>query len=638
MAIGLFNGICAIELDQCIDDEGNLSKDAAIIKDKMNTYTERTPGGTGLRILFKAAGFQFDGNTYNTENPKIRFEVYLPGYTDRCASVTGDVVTNGLGLEERSRELQEVFDLYLKKMPDSPIKKRSPLSLPVEDRATPLGEHRFDYMRKCDELTVRTADGDKKFSELGLENVLNGRYSHDSKGMAYLFVDCYFNECCYVTERGWHHYNGTAWRPDENAVRECAKEFTAALLEYAAKLCLTNKEFWRFVQKMQETRARENLLKDASSVAPLPVQMFDRHKHLLNCLNGTLNLLTRELRPHDPKDLITKTANVAYDPVARCRRWEQHVWEVFGGDETLVSYFQKVVAYSLTGYTNYEKCFICYGPTSRNGKTTTLSVILQLLGGEYGLNASPQSFEQKSFASGGSGASEDLARMAGARLVVVSEPEQRMVLANAMLKQLSGRNHITARRLYENSFEFLPEFKMIFDTNYLPKTSDMTLFKSGRICVIPFKQQFLGENQDKNLKDELQTPESLSGVLNWALDAIDAVVNSDFDEPPAVIAETADYERLSDKVGRFIDDTLDKNAYGEIPSENLYQLYEEWCKKNGCCAMQSSWFKESITAHGGIIKKKRPGDKTLGTNPRNLILGFSLKAGHGSIYLPPYIR
>ena len=41
---------------------------------------------------------------------------------------------------------------------------------------------------------------------------------------------------------------------------------------------------------------------------------FDRDGWLLNCLNGTLDLRSGELRPHDPADLISKLAPVAYDP------------------------------------------------------------------------------------------------------------------------------------------------------------------------------------------------------------------------------------------------------------------------------------------------------------------------------------
>ena len=43
---------------------------------------------------------------------------------------------------------------------------------------------------------------------------------------------------------------------------------------------------------------------------------------LLNVLNGTLDLRTGRLKLHDRSDYITHILPVAYDPEARCPRWE----------------------------------------------------------------------------------------------------------------------------------------------------------------------------------------------------------------------------------------------------------------------------------------------------------------------------
>jgi putative DNA primase/helicase len=58
------------------------------------------------------------------------------------------------------------------------------------------------------------------------------------------------------------------------------------------------------------------------------------------------------------------------------------------GKATVGRYLQKAVGYSLTGDTSLECLFIMYGPTTRNGKTTTIETILRLMG-EYGRSAKP---------------------------------------------------------------------------------------------------------------------------------------------------------------------------------------------------------------------------------------------------------
>jgi hypothetical protein len=70
---------------------------------------------------------------------------------------------------------------------------------------------------------------------------------------------------------------------------------------------------------------RDGILKDAQSIAPVPLSEFDKDKLLLNCLNGTLNLRNFALQPHNPRDRITKLAFAKYDPAATSERWERFI-------------------------------------------------------------------------------------------------------------------------------------------------------------------------------------------------------------------------------------------------------------------------------------------------------------------------
>ena len=64
------------------------------------------------------------------------------------------------------------------------------------------------------------------------------------------------------------------------------------------------------------------------------------------------------------------------------------------GDKARADYLQKAIGYSLTGDTRMECLFILYGPTSRNGKGTTMESILRIMG-EYGKNADPTMLQAK---------------------------------------------------------------------------------------------------------------------------------------------------------------------------------------------------------------------------------------------------
>lgn len=75
IGIGVFGDICAIDIDSCVEN-GVLSDMAKDIITRMNTYTEYSPSGTGVRILFKASLPAYDKDRYCINNRRIKLEVY----------------------------------------------------------------------------------------------------------------------------------------------------------------------------------------------------------------------------------------------------------------------------------------------------------------------------------------------------------------------------------------------------------------------------------------------------------------------------------------------------------------------------------------------------------------------------------
>ena len=351
----------------------------------------------------------------------------------------------------------------------------------------------------------------------------NPRYGRDEIGLGNMFADFFKPIARYNSERGiWFVYDGVVWQPDmENLkVAELAKLLADKLYLFALKITEEDvrKRFIDRVRKLQQRKHRDTMLKDAKSVFPLSMKQYDQDIYLFNCKNGTLDLRTMEFREHRPEDFLTKVSPVIYDPDADCPRWRTFITEIMQGDNARADYLQKAIGYSLTGDTKMECLFILYGPTSRNGKGTTMESILRIMG-EYGKNADPTMLQAK-FNSQSGGPSEEIARLAGSRFVNISEPEKKITLDAALTKRLTGNDTITARYLHENSFEFRPNFKIFINTNHRPNITDLTLFESGRIKIIPFDRHFEENEQDKELKSTFAKPENMSGILNWMLGGI----------------------------------------------------------------------------------------------------------------------
>lgn len=455
----------------------------------------------------------------------------------------------------------------------------------------------------------------------------NPRYAWSDIGNGNLFADFYQSVACYVPERKlWYVYSGKVWEPDMGNLRamELCKKLADELAIYALSLPESPQrdEYRKFVERWQIRRYRETVLKDAASVYPAKLSDFDSRPYLFNCKNGTLDLRTRTFHEHNPDDMLATVAGVKYDPDARSALWEKTVSDVMQGDKDLAAYLQKALGYGLTGDTSEECFFLLYGPTTRNGKGTVMETYMQMLGG-YGKAARPETIAlRQNFNS--SGPSEDIAKLAGARAVNISEPDKQMILSAALVKTLTGNDTMTARYLHENSFEFKPQFKLFINTNHLPKANDVTIFSSGRVKVLPFNRHFDEDEQDKGLKKKLG--KELSGVLNWCLEGLWLMQEMGFGPPQAVLKATDKYQHDSDKLTRFYDEMLVANPEGEIRTETAYQEYREWCTRNGQFADAYPAFKQGMEGFAQI-RRKRPKGAGKTVNPTAMFCGVQLKIG-----------
>lgn len=442
----------------------------------------------------------------------------------------------------------------------------------------------------------------------------NPRYESFQIGNGRMFVDFFRSIILMNDTRGrWYIYDGRVWRPDQHDIKiaEMAKDFRDTLLAFVPRITSedTRKRFLERVQKLDQRKYRDLMVKDAASDPAVTVDMsaFDRDKFLFNCHNGTINLLTGEFKAHDPADMLTKMTEVDYVPDAVCDRWLSFMDEVMEGDKGRIRYLQKAIGYAMSGDTRLECMFILYGATSRNGKGTTMETILRILG-EYGRTAKPDMLSKKGFADS-SGPSEDVARLNGARMVNVSEPEKSMQIDASLTKQMTGNNILTARFLRENSFEFKPQFKLFIDTNHLPQISDMTLFESDRIKIIPFNRHFTAEERDIDLKSFFARSENLSGILNWCLEGFRLYMTEGLGMPDSVENATKEYRQQSDRIMMFTSQCVKKEIGQELRAQAVYSRYKDWCAENGFKYENAANFRKKMEQAGFVYQRRRPRDE-----------------------------
>jgi putative DNA primase/helicase len=395
--------------------------------------------------------------------------------------------------------------------------------------------------------------------------------------------------------RKWYCFDETVWRPDLDGQVERIAKRVPQELRRDAENC-GDQDLQRKLQsfaKASESRAKiQSSIELAKSEPEIVIrsEQFDRHLTLLNVGNGTIDLESAKLIQHQREHLLTRKIEVDYDPHARCPRFETFLGSIFDGDLELVEYLQKVVGYCLTGLATEQKFWILLG-AGANGKSTLLNVLSRLLG-DYAAHSPTDTFLEKR----AGGPSNDLLRLRGARLVTVSEANPGDSFASGLIKQITGGETVTARALYSEFEEFVPQFKLIFATNHPPRFDGADYALIRRIKPIEFPRVFSQAEQDPNLLAQLL--EELPGVLAWAVTGAVNYFRDGLSDPPAVLSAIETYRAANDPVGQFIEEECVLEASAIEPASGLYAQYRAWAKQRGLDELNQTSFGLMLTRKG----------------------------------------
>ena len=322
-------------------------------------------------------------------------------------------------------------------------------------------------------------------------------------------------------------------------------------------------------ESQNRLKAMVELAKSEPGIAVLPHEL-DRDAWLLNCENGTLDLRTGELKPHDRSHLLTKLAPVEYGGMAECPQWQAFLNKIMDDRADLVSFLQLAAGYSLTASTREQCMYFLYG-VGANGKSTFLNTLAAMLGDYAGQTPTNTLMAKKN-----EGIPNDIARLKGLRFVQAAEAEMGKALAESLVKQMTGGDTLTGRFLHGEFFEFAPQFKLFLATNHKPviRGTDDGIWR--RIRLIPFEVTIPEADRDRDLPEKLKS--ELPGILRWAVEGCLAWQRDGMTLPTAVTAATAEYRSEMDTLAAFIGDECCVGPEQRIGSTELYQTYSEWCE------------------------------------------------------------
>jgi putative DNA primase/helicase len=437
------------------------------------------------------------------------------------------------------------------------------------------------------------------------------RYKRTDYGNAERLVDRHGDDLRFVAGLGWFVWDGSRWRRDEDGEpMRRMKETVRAVYDELRTIDdpVERDSVYGHAARSESASRLSAALTVASTEARVVARSeeLDAHPWLLTVANGTIDLRTGDLLNHRRGDLITKMSPVHYDGAARADLWERFLVRVTGGDTELEAFLRRAVGYSLTGDISEEKLFFAHGPAA-SGKSTFLDAIKGILG-DYAITSDFETFVKRK---GDAGIRNDVARLAGARMVVGIEVDEGKRLAEGLVKSLTGGDKIAARFLYKEHFEFLPRFKLWLAANHRPRVNPTDDAMWRRITQLPFSVAIPPEERDPSVKTLLRTDSDVqAAVLAWAVAGCLEWQEIGLAIPDRVRAYTEEYRAENDPLRDFLSEECVFSSELTITRRQLQRAYEAWCGGLGEEPVAAKTLASALKENGVTEGRKIGQDRT----------------------------
>jgi P4 family phage/plasmid primase-like protien len=461
---------------------------------------------------------------------------------------------------------------------------------------------RVDVPEMAAETSATTASQTSLVEPANPEGPLDGSDRSNGKRFAVVCRD----RAKYHPGRGWMVYDPDRglWEPDTLRAEHLAKEALPHEILTEAAAAPSDERRRELMSGCRRVCSRPGLvaaLEMAKSEPDLAADAdeFDADPDLVNAVDCVIDTRTGERLRHDSKYMITRQLGAPYEPDAAATLWRAHLERVTDGRPGLEAFLAALFGYGLTGHTFEQRMAIAYG-IGANGKSVTIETMRNTMG-SYAMAASATTFMMRR----SDGGSSDIARLAGARLVTAGETGPAQRLDEALVKQVTGSEPLTARFLFREFFEFVPQFKLMLSTNHKPTIvgTDHGIWR--RMWLVPFDVVIPDAEQDHELAAKLRA--ELPGILAWMVQGCLCWREEGLTVPDEVRNATDGYQLEMDPLAGFLAEQTVDDPAGSVTAGALYGAYRAWAEKIGDDPLTQRTFSTRLSERGLKTSKREPG-------------------------------
>ena len=426
--------------------------------------------------------------------------------------------------------------------------------------------------------------------------------SHDALARELSTAAGFTQNARYLPQWGsWVFWRNNRWEVDQKlyhmtAVREFLQRKAKGLVNWANNKAATlpDKDANRIVSWAQSNAKALRQAGNVNSVETLArsnadlvagVEQFDADLMLLGTPGGTVDLRTGELLTAERDHWITKHTAISPAPAGMpAPLWSAFLNRIFDNDPELIAFMQRAAGYALTGHTTEHKLIFAYG-TGSNGKSVFINTLFNLMK-DYARRAPAQTFLDST----SDRHPTDLAGLHGARLVVGSELPAGKAWNESVVKDLTGGDVITARKMRQDFFEYTPQFTLFIAGNHQPSFQGIDEAIRRRVVLVPFTQTIPEAERDPALPEKLKA--EWPAILRWMIDGALAWQSQGLAVPQSVKAASDEYLDFEDTLGEFIAEHLRREVGETATTAAIFDRFTMWQRQNG---IGKTWTKKGMT-------------------------------------------
>lgn len=366
---------------------------------------------------------------------------------------------------------------------------------------------------------------------------------------------------------GWLHWDGRRWclRGDE-AAKEAVRRAAIAVNVLAAET--GNPQQVAAMGRLLAAAKIRTLADLGRGVLAVDGSLFDQRPDLLNVGNGTVDLRTGQLLPHDRHHYLTKLTEVEYRPGATHQDWDQTLTAL---DPEVADYMQVRFGQGATGHPTSDDVLPILQGAGSNGKTTLYAAVTGALGDHAVqvpaklLMASPNDHPT------------ELMTLRGARVALLDETPEEGRLDVPRLKATLGQPTMTARAIRQDNVTWKATHSLFVATNYVPRVTETDHGTWRRLQLVRFTRTF---PRDDKFRARMTAGRGgrREAVLAWVVEGAVRWYRNGMvmpKEPPRVAADGLAWREESDLVLGYLRDRIEFDPAACVLASELLEDFND---------------------------------------------------------------